>query len=56
MYFVSKTHNPDNELGILWNDPTLNIKWQIKNPIISNKDSSNLLVKDLKFNNFNFRI
>ena len=56
MYFVSKTYNPDNELGILWNDPTLNIKWQIKNPIISNKDSSNLLVKDLKFNNFNFKI
>jgi len=54
MYFVSKTYNPKNELGILWNDPLLKIKWNIKNPIISKKDLSNLLVKDLKFNIFKF--
>ncbi len=56
MYFVSKIYSPNNELGILWNDPSLNIKWNIKNPTISKKDSSNLLVKDLKFNIFNFKI
>lgn len=54
MYFVSKTYDPKNELGILWNDPTLNIKWNIKNPIISRNDSVNLLVKNIKFNNLNF--
>ena len=42
------------EMGILWNDPTLNIKWNCKNPLVSKKDLSNLLVKDIEFNNFNF--
>ena len=28
----------DDEIGILWNDSELKIKWPIKNPIISQKD------------------
>ena len=30
-----------SEIGILWNDQDLKIKWPIKNPIISKKDNQN---------------
>ena len=35
-----------DEVGILWNDKTLNIKWPVRNPIISKKDKVNLNLKD----------
>ena len=54
VYLVSKQYDPKTEMGILWNDHTLNIKWNCKNPLVSKKDLSNLLVKDIEFNNFNF--
>ena len=38
-----------NELGILWNDNVLKIKWPIKRPTISKKDKNNITFK--KFNN-----
>ena len=28
----------NNEVGILWDDSELKIKWPIKNPIVSQKD------------------
>ncbi|RPE00865.1 dTDP-4-dehydrorhamnose 3,5-epimerase [Aureibaculum marinum] len=37
-YKCSDYYNKDSERAILWNDATLNIDWQIKNPIISEKD------------------
>ena len=39
-YKCSDYYNKDSERAILWNDDTLNIDWQIKNPIISEKDKS----------------
>lgn len=39
--FLYKTDNfyePESEQGIIWNDETLNIKWPINNPILSDKD------------------
>jgi len=30
-----------SEVGIMWNDPILNIKWPTNNPIISDKDKKN---------------
>lgn len=38
------------ERGILWNDKDLNIKWPIKNPIISIKDKSNTSFKNFILN------
>ena len=35
-----------NEVGILWNDKKIKIKWPIKNPIISNKDRLNISLSD----------
>ena len=37
-YKVNNEYSPENEKGIIWNDPKINISWPIKNPIISNKD------------------
>ncbi|MFV0237344.1 MAG: dTDP-4-dehydrorhamnose 3,5-epimerase [Flavobacteriales bacterium] len=37
-YKVDNTYAPQFERGILYNDPTLNIDWRIKQPILSKKD------------------
>jgi len=37
-YKVSNGYQKDTEGGILWNDPQLNINWQVENPIVSDKD------------------
>lgn len=38
LYKCTNYYNKESEDGILWNDPTLNIDWGIKNPIVSDKD------------------
>ncbi|OGT60689.1 MAG: dTDP-4-dehydrorhamnose 3,5-epimerase [Gammaproteobacteria bacterium RIFCSPHIGHO2_12_FULL_43_28] len=37
-YKCTDFYAPNGEHGIAWNDPTLNIPWPIKNPILSPKD------------------
>ena len=37
-YACTDYYDPSGERGILWNDPTLAIDWQIANPILSDKD------------------
>lgn len=39
-YKCTDYYAPDDESGILWNDPDLNIDWLIDHPIISDKDLS----------------
>ena len=36
------------EVGLLWNDTELKIKWPLKKPIISKKDSKNITFKKFK--------
>ena len=48
-YGCTNYRSKKNEVGILWNDDMLKIKWPIKKPIISEKDKSNITFK--KFNN-----
>lgn len=38
IYKCTNLYNKAAEGGILWNDPTLNIDWQVTNPIVSSKD------------------
>ena len=47
-YYNTNFRSSKHEIGIIWNDPSLKIKWPIKNPIISNKDRKNLSFKEFK--------
>jgi dTDP-4-dehydrorhamnose 3,5-epimerase len=40
-YKCSSMYNKESEGGILWNDKDLDIKWNSKNPILSEKDKFN---------------
>ena len=47
-YKCTGMYNKQAEGGILWNDPDLNIDWQVETPIISGKDQQNTLFKDFE--------
>ena len=38
-YKVDNFYSPTQEAGLLWNDPSLKIKWPATHPIISEKDA-----------------
>lgn len=38
LYKVNSEYSPENERGILWNDPEISIKWPTAKPIIIKKD------------------
>jgi dTDP-4-dehydrorhamnose 3,5-epimerase len=39
MYKMTTHYLPDKQRGIIWNDSTLGIKWPVKDPILSKRDS-----------------
>jgi dTDP-4-dehydrorhamnose 3,5-epimerase len=45
-YKCTKYYNKESEGAILWSDPDLKIDWQIKDPVISDKDKSAPLFRD----------
>ena len=53
VYKSSDEYSPENERAIAWNDPTININWPIKDPIVSEKDAENSLLGEIE-NNFVF--
>ena len=48
VYSCTKYRDPKNEVGIIYNDTDLNIKWPTRNPILSLKDKKNLPLKDYR--------
>jgi dTDP-4-dehydrorhamnose 3,5-epimerase len=50
-YKCTNVYHKVSEGGVLWNDPKLNIDWQVENPIVSEKDqvlpTFDLTVRDL---------
>jgi len=47
MYKCSDYYHPEDEMGILWNDPEIGIKWPVTSPIVSAKDSAHLPLSGL---------
>jgi len=48
-YGLTNYRSKKNEVGILWNDKTLNVKWPVTKPILSRQDKNNITFE--KFNN-----
>lgn len=46
-YKCTNYYDPTSEACLLWNDPTVNIKWGISNPILSEKDKLGKTLKEL---------
>lgn len=51
-YKITEYRNEETEVGILWNDKDLKIRWPTKEPIISKKDKKNISFKDFCTINF----
>jgi len=53
MYKCTEEYSPENDRGIIWNDPNINVLWPLKNPLLSAKDKAHPLLTDVD-NNFVF--
>jgi len=51
LYKVNQEYSQENEMGIMWNDPEINIGWPTNQPILHKKDLHFPLLKDI-YNNF----
>jgi dTDP-4-dehydrorhamnose 3,5-epimerase len=40
-YLVDGYYNPNDELGVAWDDPALGVDWGITDPVLSNRDRQN---------------
>jgi dTDP-4-dehydrorhamnose 3,5-epimerase len=47
-YKADNYYSPEHDVAILWSDPELNINWGINNPILSEKDKSAPLLKEMQ--------
>jgi dTDP-4-dehydrorhamnose 3,5-epimerase len=46
-YLVDNYYNPADELGVAWNDPEIGADWGVSNPILSERDKSNPLRRNI---------
>lgn len=45
LYKVDNVYNREHECGLLWSDPDLGIDWPVKTPLLSEKDSRNITLR-----------
>jgi dTDP-4-dehydrorhamnose 3,5-epimerase len=46
LYKVTQEYAPALERGIIWNDPEIDIRWPLSEPILSDKDAQLPLLRD----------
>ena len=46
-YLVDNYYNPQDELGVMWNDPAIAGDWGVETPILSGRDAANPLRADI---------
>ncbi len=47
LYKVTEEYSPENDTGIIWNDPDIAISWPIQHPIVSKKDMAHPRLKEI---------
>lgn len=47
IYKCTDFYSPDDEYGINWADNEIGIEWPVKDPVLSEKDSKNPILKDM---------
>lgn len=47
LYLVDAYYDGGDQPAVAWDDPDLNIRWPIKNPILSEKDEKNPTLREL---------
>ncbi len=50
MYKCTDYYHPEDEGGLLWNDPALGIDWQLDAPLLSDKDKVSACLNDIPHN------
>jgi len=46
-YLVDSYYNPDDELGLAWDDPDLGADWGLSTPVLSARDQANPMRADI---------
>jgi dTDP-4-dehydrorhamnose 3,5-epimerase len=47
LYLVDGYYNPEDELGVAWDDPDLGIDWGLADPVVSLRDQANPRLADI---------
>jgi dTDP-4-dehydrorhamnose 3,5-epimerase len=47
-YKCTDIYHPEDDYGILWNDPEIGVEWGVEHPILSEKDKGQPLLEDAK--------
>ena len=47
-YVVDRYYDGSDEFGVAWNDPTLQVPWQVADPLLSPRDAANPFLAEIK--------